>query len=111
MTRYEQVYKGYLGEKRFREILEQYGSSKVYPLYNLWFDINGSEFQIDTILLTSNTIYLLEIKNFTGDYVIEESKIHSLQSRTQIYNPVNQLERTEYLRSEENTTELQSHFY
>ena len=97
MTRYEQIYKGYLGEKRFREILERYDSSKVYPLYNLWFDINGSEFQIDAILFTSHTIYLLEIKNFTGDYVIEESKIYSLQSRTQIYNPVNQLERTEYL--------------
>lgn len=95
--RYDQIFKGYLGERRLEEILLQLDQSRVFPLFNLLYEINGSEFQIDVVLLTSNTIYLLEVKNFTGDYIIENNKIYSLHSRTQIYNPLHQLERTEYL--------------
>lgn len=94
---FERSFKGYLGEKSLASLLSQFESSKILPLYNLLYEINGSEFQIDTALVTYNRVYLLEVKNFFGDYIIENNKIYSLNKRTQIYNPVHQLERTEYM--------------
>lgn len=56
-----------------------------------------TEFEVDCILLTTDTIFLLEVKNYSGDFYVENGKISILQTRAEIFNPVSQLDRTELL--------------
>ncbi|WP_244671204.1 nuclease-related domain-containing protein [Bacillus sp. NTK034] len=59
---------------------------------------NGStHFQIDTLLITGGTIFIFEVKNYEGDYYIENERWYSLLSRTEIKNPLLQLQRSETL--------------
>lgn len=94
---YERIQKGFDGEWKLIHYLNKMKPDKMFPLFNCLFDVNGQEIQIDCLLLTNDTIFLLEVKNFTGDYYFENSKIYSLQTRNEIYNPMMQIERTEFL--------------
>ena len=94
---YEQLHKGFIGEKNFKKNLSSYDSQNFKSLFGCLFEVDNMEFQIDCILLTTDTVYLLEVKNYTGDYYIEDNKIFNLQSKTQIYNPLSQIDRAELL--------------
>lgn len=95
--RYTQLQKGFAGEQRLQSILQTEHYENIYPLYNCLFEVLDQEFEIDCLLLTSDTIFLLEVKNYTGNYYIENNQIHHLPSKRQIYNPVTQIDRTEFL--------------
>lgn len=95
--RYEQLHKGFIGEKTLERTLTSLTLKNIVHLFDSLFEITETEFQIDCILLSSDTIFLLEVKNYTGDYYIENDKIFNVRTRTQIYNPLNQLERSEFL--------------
>lgn len=95
--RYEQLHKGFIGEKKVKELLHSIQLANVIPLFNCLFDVEETEIQIDCILLTGDTIFLLEIKNYVGDYFLENDKIYSVQTKKQIRDPLIQLERADYL--------------
>lgn len=95
--RYKQIYKGFIGEKRFEKHIKDGDYPNVLPLFGYLFEVGDREFQIDCILLTANTIFLLEVKNYTGDYYIENNKVIHLETKREIFNPINQLKRTEFL--------------
>lgn len=95
--RYEQLHKGFTGEKQFENIFHSINPKNIIPIFDSLFEIAESEFQIDCILLSSDTIFILEVKNYTGDYYIENDNFFNVRTRTQIYNPLNQIERTEFL--------------
>lgn len=95
--RYEQLKKGFIGEKRLEVFLRTDTYQNIIPLFDCLFEVDEREFQIDCILLTSDTIFLLEVKNYTGNYYIQNNQVHHLSSKKQIYNPVTQLDRTEFL--------------
>ena len=58
--------------------------------------VNNSVLQIDTALLTQGIIYLFEVKNYEGDYYIDNDRWFSI-SKTEIKNPLHQLKRNKYL--------------
>ncbi|MFA9557904.1 nuclease-related domain-containing protein [Evansella sp. AB-rgal1] len=96
MKYYHSLEKGYIGEQRFIWLLEKlHGESDILIFHNLVFEVNNSIFQIDTLIISSQNIYLSEVKNYTGDYWLEGNKlcIGSLK----ITNPVHQLHRSETL--------------
>lgn len=95
--RYSRLHKGFAGEKRLATTLQSQHYRNIFPLFNSLFKSMDKEFEIDCLLLTSDTIFLLEVKNYTGNYYVENDHIHHFPSEKQIYNPVTQLNRTEFL--------------
>lgn len=95
--RYIQLQKGFHGEKKLANIFKNGNFKNIIPLFNCLFEVRGKEVQIDCILLTADTIHLLEVKNYIGDYYLENNHIYSLQTKREIYNPLSQLDRTEFL--------------
>lgn len=94
---YNQLQKGYLGEKKLASIIKEIPYQNFIPLFNCLFEISRTELQIDCLLITANTIYLLEIKNYTGDYYVHNNHVYHLQSHKEIYNPLTQIERATFL--------------
>ncbi|QQZ10128.1 nuclease-related domain-containing protein [Heyndrickxia vini] len=91
LSYYLTLKKGYEGEKRFDQWLEKL-SSDCLILNDLLFEYNNNVFQIDSLVLTSNIIHFFEVKNFEGDYYIENEKWYSLNGK-EIKNPMLQLNR------------------
>ena len=58
---YLNLEKGYEGESKVAAWLENLTSEWII-LYGLLLENNGSLFQIDTLLISQNTIYLFEVK-------------------------------------------------
>ncbi|SFC46060.1 NERD domain-containing protein [Bacillus sp. UNCCL81] len=85
--------KGFKGEKKFDEWTSKLSDNWLF-LNDLLFECNKSEFQIDSIGINGETIYLFEVKNFEGDYYIEGDQWYKT-SKTEIKNPYEQLNRTE----------------
>lgn len=57
---------------------------------------NGTTFQVDTLIITSQLLYLLDIKNYEGDYNYDSGKFLSSVMQ-EIKSPLTQLERSENL--------------
>ncbi|MES9683285.1 nuclease-related domain-containing protein [Gottfriedia acidiceleris] len=85
--------KGFKGEKKFDEWTSTLSDNWLF-LNDLLFECNKSEFQIDSIGINGETIYLFEVKNFEGDYYIEGDRWYKTP-KTEIKNPYEQLKRTE----------------
>ncbi|RXT08825.1 nuclease-related domain-containing protein [Ammoniphilus sp. CFH 90114] len=94
-TYYLNLEKGYIGEKVFDKRLDDLSHERLI-LNDLLLEYNHTLFQIDSLLITSNTIYLFEVKNYEGDFYIEADRWYSL-SKNEIKNPLLQLQRNESL--------------
>ncbi|QNG60351.1 NERD domain-containing protein [Bacillus sp. PAMC26568] len=92
---FNNLVKGYHGEKMFDDWLKA-SMSGVLVLNDLLLQTNNSIFQIDSLFLTSQKIYLFEVKNYEGDFFIEGEKWFSA-SKLEIKNPILQLKRNESL--------------
>lgn len=97
MRQYERLSKGFIGENKLRQHLQKLDATNALPLFDCLFEVNGQEIQIDCLLLTAQTILLLEVKNYSGDYYLQNNKVYHLETNHEIYNPINQIERTEFL--------------
>ncbi|UII55857.1 NERD domain-containing protein [Cytobacillus spongiae] len=87
--------KGFEGEMLFDshlEVLE--GDCLIFQ--DLLFQWNSSLFQVDTLLMTTNSIYLFEVKNYEGDFVYENDRLFK-KPKIEVTNPLNQLNRSELL--------------
>src|SRR5699024_9264707 len=87
---------GYEGEMQFYQILNQELHNEPIKLFNVHLKINGSECQIDALLIFQNEIILFEVKNYQGDFIIKGDQWYTL-SKQEIRNPLHQLRRTELL--------------
>ncbi|WP_409306100.1 NERD domain-containing protein [Peribacillus sp. SCS-155] len=92
---YYNLKKGYEGELLF-DSLTQNLESEVFILNDLLFKLNQTVFQIDSLIITSETIYLFEVKNYEGDYYYDSDRLYK-RPKTEISNPLNQLRRNESL--------------
>lgn len=92
---YVNLQKGYVGEVMFDSLIDELQGNYLV-LNDLLFQTNNTTFQIDSMIITSDTIYVFEIKNYQGDFYYESEKIYT-KSHTEIVNPLNQLSRTESL--------------
>ncbi|MFB1050601.1 nuclease-related domain-containing protein [Paraliobacillus sp. JSM ZJ581] len=89
--------KGLSGERKLIRLLQEQLSPNYFILHDFLFKINGVEFQIDTLLIGGDKIYLIEVKNYEGDFFIKQSNWYSISSGNEIRNPIHQLKRSELL--------------
>lgn len=90
--------KGYDGEVLFDSLIGKYITSDAIVINDVSMILGSTPFQIDSIVLTSDTLYLYEIKNYQGSFTNQNS--HFLTATGQeIENPANQLNRAEMLLS------------
>lgn len=92
---YFNLQKGYEGEKLFDLLIEKL-EANILVLNDLLLQVNNTTFQIDSLIITSDTIYLFEVKNYQGDFYYDSDKIYT-KSHSEIVNPLNQLNRSESL--------------
>ncbi|WP_235864055.1 nuclease-related domain-containing protein [Sutcliffiella halmapala] len=90
-TYYGNLEKGFKGELKFDQWLENLSDDYIV-LNDLLFEINNTLFQIDSLVISSNTVYFFEVKNYEGDFFISGDRWYSL-SKTEIKNPLLQLKR------------------
>ncbi|MBS4189954.1 NERD domain-containing protein [Bacillus sp. FJAT-49705] len=88
--------KGFIGEQQFDKWFETNFSNEGLILNDLLLESNNTIFQIDSLLITSDVVYLLEIKNYEGDFYTD-GDIWSTLSGNEIKNPLLQLKRSESL--------------
>ncbi|AZV45241.1 nuclease-related domain-containing protein [Peribacillus asahii] len=92
---YFNLEKGYEGEGIFDTFTEKL-QCECLILNDLLLKMNGSLFQIDSLIITSEAIYFYEVKNYEGDYYYESDRIYK-NPKFEIINPINQLSRSESL--------------
>lgn len=87
--------KGYEGEVIFDTVIKKL-QSECLILNDLLLGVNSTTFQIDSLVIMHDKIYLYEVKNFEGDYFYESDKLYK-KPKFEIVNPLDQLSRTESL--------------
>ena len=94
---YKNLRKGFEGERKLHNILVNQLSTNYIFLNDLLLEVDRMEFQIDTLLLSKDRLYLLEVKNYEGDFYLEHGNWFSVTSKKEIRNPLHQLKRSELL--------------
>ncbi|PLR76533.1 nuclease [Bacillus sp. V3-13] len=92
---YFNLKKGYEGEKIFDSLTERLQCECII-LNDLLLKLNNTIFQIDSLIITSETIYFFEVKNYEGDYYYESDRLYK-KPNSEINNPLIQLNRSESL--------------
>lgn len=93
---YLNLEKGYQGEVFFDQLTAKL-QCNMYFINDLCLEFNRSVFQIDTLILSQNTIFLIEIKNYEGDYQYDSEEFRGVLSNNEISNPLDQLKRSKSL--------------
>ncbi|SEI60774.1 Nuclease-related domain-containing protein [Alkalibacterium gilvum] len=88
--------KGYEGEERFDTLVKTYLTGEALVINDLLIENKGNVFQIDALIVTTDTLYLYEIKNYKGDFQMNSGQL-SYTSGQEIRNPLTQLKRTKEL--------------
>lgn len=88
---YLNLAKGYEGEKQFANMLENLTGNWL-AMHDLLLECSNSQFQNDFILIAQNKVYLFEVKNFEGDYYIEDDNWYA--TSTEVKDPLLQLKRS-----------------
>lgn len=68
-----------------------------FVLNDLRLSCNNATFQIDALMITGETIYLFEVKNYKGDFYYERDRIFTKNNKSEINNPLLQVKRCESL--------------
>ncbi|WP_226671194.1 nuclease-related domain-containing protein [Metabacillus litoralis] len=87
--------KGYEGEMTFDSLTDKLELDCLI-LNDLLLKQNNTSFQIDSLLITPDSIYLFEVKNFEGDFYYEHDRLYK-KPKTEINNPLTQLSRSDSL--------------
>ncbi|MBO1005733.1 nuclease-related domain-containing protein [Pseudogracilibacillus auburnensis] len=58
----ENLHKRYIGERKFYNLLCNFSSTNRIELFDLLLESNNTEFQIDSLIISKNTIFCLEVK-------------------------------------------------
>lgn len=91
----EYLESGYEGEKILDRWIEHAGEGLI--LNDLLFATGGSHYQMDSLYIAPQKIYLFEVKNLSGDHYIEKEEWISCATKSEIKNPILQLKRCESL--------------
>ena len=93
---YFNLKKGYEGELLFDSLTEKLECDCLI-LNDLLLKVNNTVFQIDSLILVEEALYCFEVKNYEGDYYYEQERLYNKKSHSEIYNPLNQINRSEFL--------------
>lgn len=89
---YSNLEKGYQGEIMFDQLTDKLDCD-VLVIKDLCLEFNNTTFQIDTLIISQETIYPFEVKNYKGDFYYESESFKTLVSKNEILNPLDQLKR------------------
>lgn len=92
--------KGYEGEKRFSNQLNELTNQRYIPLFDILLEESGTVFQLDCLLIFPHEIILLEVKNYYGEFMLNEDYLYSLSHKKRYRNPLHQLQRSQLQLSE-----------
>ncbi|MFC4402861.1 nuclease-related domain-containing protein [Gracilibacillus xinjiangensis] len=87
--------KGYEGELLFDSWMEEV-TADCLVINDLLLKQRNNIFQIDSLMLLAEKIFLFEVKNFEGDHYYDAGKLY-LKSKEERNNPMLQLEKNESL--------------
>jgi Nuclease-related domain len=87
--------KGYQGEL-LNDLWVEKLEEELFVLHNLLFEIKNTQFQIDSLIIAQDRIYLLDVKYHEGDYVYKNDGFYTLSNK-EIKNHLHQLRRCETL--------------
>lgn len=90
---YSSILKGFEGEQKFDELLQML-SIEGLVLNDLLLEYNNTVFQIDSLLIMQEMIYLFDVKNFEGEYYMENGDWYTI-SGALTKNPLTLLKRCE----------------
>lgn len=93
---YYALRKGWEGECQYDVMLEKLTCEHII-MKDLQLKVNRKSIQIDTLLITANTIYLYEVKNYEGQYIHGDEGLTNCSTRNEIVNPYIQLSRAQVL--------------
>ncbi|MCH6265301.1 nuclease-related domain-containing protein [Neobacillus citreus] len=92
--KYYTLEKGYQGEVMFDAITQELKNNCIV-LNGLLFKLKEKHFQIDTVIIFQKTIYLIDVKNFEGDYIYKSDPDRFCKNDTEIDDPILQLLKAE----------------
>jgi len=92
---YLSLEKGFIGEKKFDDWSNTFLEEWTF-INDLLLEHRNSFFQLDSIGVTQNELYLFDVKNYEGDYVIKDD-VWQTTTGLEIKNPLHQLQRCETL--------------
>jgi len=94
---YFSLKKGYEGEVMFDHLTEAL-QCECFILNDLLFQVNNTMFQIDSLIITPDQIYIYEVKNYESDYYYdaETNRLYKLPKK-EYTNPLHQLNRSKSL--------------
>lgn len=93
---FQNLKKGYEGELKFDDLAADL-DSRYLVLHDIRLEVNNSEFQIDSLIITQDMIIPCDIKNQEGNYSYREGNFYKEHSKTPITNPLHQLNRCKSL--------------
>jgi hypothetical protein len=104
--------KGFEGEIVFDRMVDRLDAEFII-LNDLLLETQGNFFQIDKLLIFGDNISMFEVKNYEGDYYIENDIWYSIIG-TEIKNPLDQVKRSDsflrrYLQNLRSTMKLNSY--
>lgn len=94
--RFRNLVKGFEGEVVFDSFTEKLQCQSYILLNDLLLETKNGKFQLDTVMISQDPIYLFEVKNYEGDYYFEGDRFYALPKK-EITNPLHQLQRSESL--------------
>src|SRR5699024_3823998 len=68
--------KGYEGEKQLSNILKEQLHQDHLQINNILLNNHVTVFQMDTLLIFNQTVYLIEVKNYQGEFQLEKDSLH-----------------------------------
>lgn len=74
---YQRLRKGFEGELTFDQLCHQFLENETDYLDDVTLDYYGDVSQMDKIIKNKNIIYLVDIKNYQGNYVYENNALRS----------------------------------
>ncbi|WP_082193437.1 nuclease-related domain-containing protein [Bacillus rubiinfantis] len=83
--------KGYEGEVAFNSLTEKL-TCNCLVFNGLLLEFNNTKFQIDSLIALENEFYLIEVKNFEGDFYYKNGLFYSMNGKER-KDPLVQLER------------------
>lgn len=89
-NKYASWVKGYEGELQFDKLTAKLQCECII-LNDLFLQVNGKKFQIDSVVITSKGIHVYEVKNYSGVYYYENEKMYHGRTRKEIYDPLHQI--------------------
>ncbi|HLR23449.1 MAG TPA: nuclease-related domain-containing protein [Pseudogracilibacillus sp.] len=89
--------KGYEGEKQFSNLLKEQLHQDHLQINDLLLNNHGTVFQLDTLLIFNQTVYLFEVKNYQGEFQLEKDYLHCYTTGKNYRNPLHQLKRSELM--------------